>query len=338
MISSRYQNNSLPTLDLNQAQIDLKLQVDQKVASGHYNFEEVSCAVCNHTNFHPLADKDRYGLYCSNVICKHCGLVMINPRMTEESYQEFYNQEYRTLYSGVPFNAANFFKRQNARGASLLKYLTSNGLVANDHEVPPLVLEVGCGAGGILNYFRSQGYQVKGIDIGEEYLKYGKEKHGLDLQVGSLAGIKLSRIPNIIIYSHVLEHVLNLNKELELLNSIADKDTLIYVEVPGIRNIASGYRNDPLRYFQNAHPFSFSLTSLSNLFAKHNFEILHGNEFVKELLKVGGSESIAIQNDFESTLDFLENAEVLRKFYFFSLDRIKVILAAFIDRIKTAVN
>jgi SAM-dependent methyltransferase len=258
--------------------------------------------------------------------------------MTEKSYNEFYNEEYRKLYTGVAANAANFFKAQNNRGRRLLDYLTTHGLVPASSENPPFVLEIGCGAGGILNYFRNQGYQVKGIDLGEEYLSYGKNEHQLDLEVGTLATLKLSTKPDLVIYSHVLEHVLDLNLELELLKSILDSDTLVYVEVPGLKNLASGYRNDPLRYFQNAHTFSFSKTSLGNLFAKHNFEMLQGNEFVKAVFKMSDTEVKEFTNDFKSIIAFLEKAESARKYYFISYARMKMVMDAVVDRMGKVFN
>jgi hypothetical protein len=99
MISDRYLNNGKATLKLNPLQLVFKQQIESKITSGEYQFEPVDCPVCEASNFHTLAEKDRYGLYCSNVVCSGCGLVMINPRMTDSSYNKFYNLEYRPLYT-----------------------------------------------------------------------------------------------------------------------------------------------------------------------------------------------------------------------------------------------
>lgn len=333
MISNRYQYDSIETLKLTAVQLEMKAQIETKIASGHYQFEKTNCAVCEGDDFIQLTEKDRYGLYCPNVVCKDCGLVMINPRMIVSSYNEFYNLEYRSLYSGFNSNAAKFFEGQLVRGKRLFNYLYKKRLFSNSDSTP-FLLEVGCGAGGILNYFRSNGFMVKGIDLGAEYLQYGKEQHGLDLELGTLRDIEITKIPDVIIYSHVLEHVLDLNQELILLRAISGENTLIYVEVPGIKNIASGYRNDPLRYFQNAHTYSFSLTSLRNLFTKHNFEMLHGSEFVKAVFKPGESKAKDFQNDYQNIIKLLRTAEAVRKYYFISLAKLKVVINALVDRLK----
>ena len=338
MISNRYKSDGSPTLELNQLQLEMKHRIADKVTSGDYQFEEVNCAICDGNKFEQLSEKDRYGLYCSNVVCRNCGLVMINPRMIEASYHKFYNQEYRSLYTGLNSNAANFFKGQLLRGERLFDYFISHGLIPNNKDEKPFILEVGCGAGGILSYFRSKGFEVKGIDLGEEYLQYGRQQHGLDLEVGTIHDLDISGKPDLIIYSHVLEHVLDLNQELIRLGEIAGEHTLIYVEVPGIKNLATGYRNDPLRYFQNAHTYSFSLTSLMNLFSKHNFEMMNGNEFVKVLFKPGTLSNRPYVNDYENISRFLKKAEARRKFYFISFARMKVVLNAITESISKAIN
>jgi len=100
MLAKRYANDGLATVPLNLLQQQMKAQIDRKVAAGHYRFESVPCCVCAGTDFAPLAEKDRYGLYFPVVVCRGCGLVQTNPRMDEAAYAEFYTAEYRKLYGG----------------------------------------------------------------------------------------------------------------------------------------------------------------------------------------------------------------------------------------------
>lgn len=127
--------------------------------------------------------------------------------------------------------------------------------------------------------------------------------------------------------------MLDLNEELRQLRKISGNHTLIYVEVPGIKNLADGYRNDPLRYFQNAHTYSFSLKTLQNLFSSHHFEMIHGNELIKAVFQVGLMRKVPIHNDYESTLRYLKKAETARKFYSLSYARLKVIFKAIAEKI-----
>ena len=331
MISDRYRNDGKATLKLNSLQLQTRQLVQDKISSGRYQFEPVGCPVCYGNDFQQLAEKDRYGLYCANVVCRDCGLVMINPRMTGSSYAEFYDQEYRPLYTGKSANAANFFQAQKVRGHRLYNYMLERDLLPSINE--PLVIEVGCGAGGILSFFKTRGFKVKGIDLGREYLEYGKENHRLDLTVGTIHQLELDRSPDLIIYSHVMEHIAYPNSELERLFEICSEKTLIYVEVPGIKNLSLGYRKDPLRYFQNAHTFSFSLTTLNNLFTRQGFTKICGDEFVKAVFKKGQELSFQLVNDFQHVLAYLNAAEKDRKFYAISRARFQVLRTAISNHI-----
>ena len=152
MLGERYRNDSKPLLKLNELQLQMKSQIEQKIADGVYEFESVPCCVCDGQNFELLAEKDRYGLYAPVVVCKDCGLVQTNPRMSQSAYNEFYNVEYRKLYRGTEGPSESFFDQQRKQGREIFNYLKANGFLTVPEEVS--VLEVGCGAGGILHYFK----------------------------------------------------------------------------------------------------------------------------------------------------------------------------------------
>ncbi|RLJ01835.1 MAG: hypothetical protein DRP10_03030 [Candidatus Aenigmatarchaeota archaeon] len=73
----------------------MKKQIEKKIKEGIYLFENVPCCVCGGENFELLSEKDRYGLYVPVVICKDCGLIYTNPRMTQDAFNQFYELEYR---------------------------------------------------------------------------------------------------------------------------------------------------------------------------------------------------------------------------------------------------
>jgi len=218
LLSPRYFYDGVchPHNSMNNIQMTIKQQIDKKVAKGYYSFENISCCICGQNNFDLIAQKDRYGLYMPVVICKVCGLIQTNPRMTQKSYNEFYNLEYRKLYGGQDKPNTNAFLDQYYRGKSICNYLSSLfTLPTNEY----FILEVGCGAGGVCYAFHEQGFRVKGIDVGEEYLNFGRKEYGLNLESGTIENIELEVKPNIIIYSHVFEHVLNPVKELYLIKT-----------------------------------------------------------------------------------------------------------------------
>ena len=91
---------------------------------------------------------------------------------------------------------------------------------------------------------------------------------------------------DIIIISHVLEHV-NEPKNF-LLNAMGslNKNGLIYIEVPSIQNI--GLSNDHLMdYFHVAHPWSFTKNNLLKVCSELNLVPIYSDNVIRVILKKG---------------------------------------------------
>ncbi len=322
MLSQRFKNDSIPVLKLNRVQLETKKRVEENIKAGKYRFESVCCSICGSTDSELLAEKDRYGLEYHVVICKSCGLVYVNPRMTQESYSHFYDGEFRKLYVGVEAPVKTYFYARYKKASKIRDFIKAANPAINFKGLN--VLEIGCADGGILYYFKEQGCNVKGYDLGSEYLQYGRGNYNLDLNLGLLKDVPVDYRPDIVIYSHVLEHVLDLDLELKLLREKCSESTLIYIEVPGIKNLDKIYKMDSLRYFQNSHTHHFSLTSLTNLFGKYGFSLIKGNEHVRTVFtKESEIKKESIKNDYESVMKYLRKTEQNRYKYPFKPSTIK---------------
>lgn len=309
MISTRFINDGNAALKLNPLQVKLRDLVSDKLRRGIYQLEEVKCSICgtNHTEL--LSEKDRYGIEMPVVICKDCGLIYTAPRMNQQSYAAFYDSEYRPLYHGYEAPYEDLFKSQyEEQGPEVSRFLVQQGLQLEGKRV----FEVGCGAGGTLAYFRDKhGCDVAGCDFGTEAITVGRDCHQLDLQKGELSSAKLRWQPDILIYSHVFEHILNLEQECKNMASVLDLDGMVYIEIPSVKNIRRAYRWDFLLLLQNAHTYHFTLATLSNVMAKNGFSLVSGTEFVKALFNLKPSED-AVVNDYGPVMSFLKTTEFLR--------------------------
>ena len=152
-----------------------------------------------------------------------------------------------------------------------------------------------------------------------ERLAYGRERHGLDLVAGTLAEVEPGRRPDLVIYSHVLEHVLDVGAELDRLRGVLAPSGIVYLEVPGIKRLDAGYEDDFLRYLQNAHCYHFSLVTLTNLLAGHGFERIAGDDLVRSAFRVsdlpvaGTKADRAWEDDRAAVLRSLAEAERRRR-------------------------
>jgi 2-polyprenyl-3-methyl-5-hydroxy-6-metoxy-1,4-benzoquinol methylase len=315
LLFERFSNDGKAELKLNGVQLDAKLSVEQKIKDKVYTFSEINCPICKHDSDSYLTQKDRYGLAFSVKVCNSCGLVYTSPRMTQESFFEFYDNEYRRLYGGEDGATERFFQQQYNHGRQIIGYLEKHKLYPENKNVT--VLEIGCGAGGILKAFKERGHKVVGYDLGSEYVDFGKSNHKLDLRVGLLANFMGDK-PDVIIYSHVMEHILDLSSELQLIKENCHQDTLVYIEIPGIKNLNGVYEMNLLRYFQNAHTFHFSLDTLYNVFCKNGFQLLVGDESVRTVFKASECNK-PVTNDFKNVLAYLKRQEKFRWFYILTI-------------------
>jgi 2-polyprenyl-3-methyl-5-hydroxy-6-metoxy-1,4-benzoquinol methylase len=306
-LGKRYEYDGQPSRPLNNLQHKVLELIKKKIESGEYMFGSIKCPICGKNDFETLAMKDRYGLYNPVAICRSCGLIQSNPRMTQTSFYAFYVHEYRNLYHSGKNEAIDIFNDEYKRGLMIYEYLKDLNLF--DKELKnKFVFEIGCGAGGILKAFRDMGFKVAGIDIDKKLLLFGKIEQGLDLKDGTLHEASFHKTPDLIILSHTLEHILDPIKDLSVLHKIIKMKSLIYIEVPGVRYLRRG-NYDFLDTLQNAHLYYFTLTSLKNLLINNGFSFVKGNEFIRCIFRKGQKSGLKIINEYQKTMKFLLRIE-----------------------------
>jgi 2-polyprenyl-3-methyl-5-hydroxy-6-metoxy-1,4-benzoquinol methylase len=304
MLGKRYENNGESCLRLNAIQERQKARIKERIDAGIYNFEPTVCPACSATDFESLSEKDRYGLYAPTAICRSCGLIQASPRMTQESYNHFYNDGHRKLYVGTEKPDDSYFKERYHAGQSTFNYISSF------MDVPGMqILEVGCGSGAILKYFHDKGAIVKGIDLSLEYLEYGKNRYGIELSNTNLFELPDDHKYDLIIYSDVLEHILDPIGHLNKIKSILSPRGHLYIKVPGTKNLMRPYLGDFLKSLQNAHVYYFSLSTLDNLMNKAGFSCVHGDEAVRSLWTVTDGPQRNITNDYKPCMAYLHSLE-----------------------------
>lgn len=278
VLGRRFDGNGRPVLTLNGEQVAARAEYLDRLERGEVKFESVTnCPQCGNSSACILANEDRYGLPMVVVSCTACGLLRTHPRMTQESYSDFYSKEYRPLYVGKAQATESFFDEQYIHGVQIYSCVKP---FLNKPIEDILVVEVGVGAGGILRAFREAGTQVVGCDLGSDYLEYGRLVHGLDLRYGFFEDLQLDRNPDLVIYSHVLEHVLDPVAEMRKVACALGQGGLVYIEVPGVRSIPHVYLYDFLKYIQSAHTFHFTKRTLENLMEKAGYRCLQSDERV----------------------------------------------------------
>jgi 2-polyprenyl-3-methyl-5-hydroxy-6-metoxy-1,4-benzoquinol methylase len=252
-----------------------------------------------------ISEIDRYGLPHRTVLNLRSGLVRTDPYYDPEWLNRFYTKYYRDLYSNFKqTNIQDFFIAQLNKGNSYFKYLIP--LIQADAKV----LEIGCGMGGVLLPFKLNGFNVKGIDLGLEFITIGNLA-GLNLVNEDVdAVIEKNEKYDLVILSHLIEHIVDVHLFLEKVKRVLTENGRVFIVVPGIRTISTTYKNNLHTYLQNAHCWSFTEKTLCALLVKCGFKIFLSNENVFCLAGVGQPElSYDLRNEAIDILSYLKRVE-----------------------------
>lgn len=270
-----YKNDNIPMIELSETQKKAVELFKCKIASGKYKLIINNC-MCNNKNNEldvVLSEKDRFGIGIEQIICSKCGLIRSAKVLDKEGNVDFYKNDYRNIYVGSSLASEEFFLEQRKRGESFLLLLEK---VLENNNIKT-VLEIGCGAGGILYPFLLKGYKCIGVDYNEKYLSYGKNM-GIDVICGDFNSNVPPKSVDFLILSHVMEHFLNPIEEMQNVIDKVKDNGYILVEVPGIFDIESTYGN-PLKYLQNAHVYNYYYYDyLCVFFETLGLKVLYGNE------------------------------------------------------------
>jgi 2-polyprenyl-3-methyl-5-hydroxy-6-metoxy-1,4-benzoquinol methylase len=226
--------------------------------------------------------KDRLGFFLRIVLCRNCGIIRADPRISEDIVEIFYEKYYRKLISNElnekskKKELSKSFNRERLMGTKIL-----NNIVKKYTPLKKgVVFDLGAGTGGMLYTFKNQGFETFGVDLNESFLKYGREK-GINLKKGSINELtKYPKKANLIITSHILEHLHNLDIYLQKLWDCLEDNGYLYVELPGVFN-----QDSFLDFFVIEHLYYFTLLTLSKVLADNSFKLIVGNEKIKALFK-----------------------------------------------------
>lgn len=231
--------------------------------------EKIICPICKKNDEKIIAKKVRPRICQNVVIYKICGLVYLNPRRTKDQYDQYYSREYYHKSSDQLKPSKKKILKQEKRGKFIVEFIRG---MMDIHE-ESMVLEVGCGAGGILSTIKSLvGCQVFGIEPCKNWNDHLKKIGVQKVHNTSLENYETDMTFDIIILSHVFEHFLKLDVACNKLKHLLNEHGMIYIEVPNIKDIKP---NNPLEksFFRIAHPFYFSSETLRAVLGENGFTV-----------------------------------------------------------------
>ena len=246
--------------------------------------------LCGSGDFFVLSEKDRYGIPLDIVICKECGLVMQNPRMCDEGFGIFnakYFADINFVINVQPPEELFFWRKKDTSPQiydTLKEYMTPSSTV----------LEIGCAAGSVVEFFNELGHESVGIDLDERYISYGRSR-GLELYCCSAENL-LPRYEagfDLIILDHVLEHLVDLGRELHAVKRLLKPGGYVYMGIPGIKGFAlEWYHFDFLDSLQLMHLYYWNKDTFLQTMGWFGLHAVTCDEYISAVLQVGDAVSV----------------------------------------------
>lgn len=246
-----------------------------------------ACPVCDHRQAERLhsqrfvlPDAKNLAAGYDVVACARCGAAFADTPVSQQQYDELYARQSR--YAAGPASHARDNDRDTARFQDMAAEIART--LPDRHAQ---ILDVGCANGQMLAALAALGYtNLYGADPSPACVVHAAAIPGVRARVGSLSAIPQDGAPyDLVILSHVLEHVRDVKPALEYVKQFLGGGGRIYVEVPDASRYAQ-FAWSPYQDFNSEHINHFSRATLTNLLRQCGLRPEHAG--AKDILSAPG--------------------------------------------------
>ncbi len=221
----------------------------------------VNCDFCNSDKYNLLYHSKDFLFKTSSlefkvVKCSKCGLVFTNPRYNTEDlkfhYSKIISYDNRPLGNEINhrFNLlrrvdilTDYFNYKILKRSRIRKFIQfPNYLkIRRRWKFSPYVpryksngkiLEIGCAYGRFLYQLKKLGWNVKGIELNQDAVKYAINKYNLDVENISIEEFETDEMFDVIYLVNVLEHVESPKKVLTKIVPFLKPNGLLIISLP----------------------------------------------------------------------------------------------------------
>jgi 2-polyprenyl-3-methyl-5-hydroxy-6-metoxy-1,4-benzoquinol methylase len=234
------------------------------------------CNLCGESKWTVIAHHDRYGLPASATSCCNCGLTVINPRLSTETYGRFYDGVYRPLVSafyGRHIDAITIQDEQREYSVAMAKLLEPYLKDKNGASL----LDVG-GSTGIVSAHLMQHFGLRTTLIDpapaevDEAKSLGIETVTAFVEEWDPQGRKF----DVVAMFQTIDHLLDVDATLKKLRNVIADDGLFVVDIVDFR--AAYLRNWSVEMAVKIdHPYSLTEDTAEAYLARAGFEVVRKN-------------------------------------------------------------
>ena len=277
MSAQHFQRFHIRRNELVQRQERCKPLLDE-IRQLEFDYQPV-CDVCQSEQRTIIASQDRYGMDLRLALCQRCGLIYQVDRMTQPTFELFYEKYYRTLgklYTGEPLSDTyipSYLESAQQSYASHLLKLIKNQVHLDEHSS---ILDVGGNIGLIAKRFQEAfGCHSVVIDPAAPEIEIEK-RNGLEAYVTTLEAWDTSQTFDFMMILRSIEHVYDLQIVFDKVRQLLKPDGLLYVDF--VDPVALTRFVGPISVVaQLDHKFWLTLPTASIVFQALGYEITHAH-------------------------------------------------------------
>ena len=210
--------------------------------------------------------------------CFQCNLFKTEDLNLNIKLKDLYKEE------SVSFDAS-FSKLKNNSSSTL----TTDELKLICKKPPAKLLEIGCGAGHLLQRAHLQGYEVLGIDIDTKAIKFIKEELNLNVLNTDLYSLNIDTKFDVIVLIGVFEHIEEPNDLIKRIKRFLKEDGEIILGLPNVfsfnRLVAYFSKNEWDMFLEPGHIFHYQKSNLVRIFNENGMKL---SEFKTASTKIRG--------------------------------------------------
>lgn len=190
-------------------------------------------------------------------LCNSCHLLFTTPRPSLEHIGDYYKSEEYVSHSSTKKGLIN-------RVYSWVRSYTLKQKISLVQELTPgkQLLDIGAGTGHFLAQAKKSGFETLGLEPDEDARKVAMSENGIALKDLSLLH-NLDQQFDAVTMWHVLEHVYELQKDLQKIVSLVNQNGVLIIAVPNYTSYdAQHYKEFWAAYDVPRHLYHFSPKSL----------------------------------------------------------------------------
>lgn len=203
--------------------------------------------------------------------CGTCGLGYSDDGVTQAALDAYYAAMGKYGDLGV-YAGGDHGGLETEAPWELARARTLADFIATNAPRDARVMDLGCATGTLMALLGERGFTaLTGIEPLPSAVQIARDARGLDVAVGSITTIGGDGNYDVVVLSHVLEHVLEIREALDLIHHSLAPGGLLVVEVPDSHRFHR-YVHIPYQDFNTEHINHFSPSILSALIESAGFE------------------------------------------------------------------